>query len=307
MYAPQQEIRDYLERCADKYDLRRHVALRRHARVSATWDEEAGLWRCVGEGPDGREELTARFVVSGIGGLHVPAKPAPSRESRASRATSSTPPSGTTTVDLGASGSPSSAPAPARSSSCRRSPREVGQLDLYQRTAPWVLPKLDRHIPRFERTLYRRFPVAPARLPPGHLLVPRARDPPRRTSRSASAGSSSGPASSNLERQVKRPREAREADAELRVRLQAHPDVEHLLPGARPSERGRRHRAASPRVRARSIVDGDGVEREVDVIILGTGFDTQAMAISVAIRGRGRPGARRRVGTRPGSRPTAAR
>ncbi len=74
MYAPQQEIRDYLERTTDKYGVRPHIRFHTRA-ISAEWDEAAGLWRCVGEGPDGQEEMTARFVVSGIGGLHVPAKP----------------------------------------------------------------------------------------------------------------------------------------------------------------------------------------------------------------------------------------
>src|SRR5688572_14493840 len=50
MYAPQQEIRDYLERTTDKYGIRPHLRLGVRA-VSATWDEDAGLWQCVGEGP----------------------------------------------------------------------------------------------------------------------------------------------------------------------------------------------------------------------------------------------------------------
>ncbi|MEJ7876348.1 MAG: NAD(P)/FAD-dependent oxidoreductase, partial [Solirubrobacterales bacterium] len=74
MYAPQSEIRTYLEHCADKYALRSHLRFGHHAQ-KASWDAAAGFWRCVGEGPDGPEEMTARFVVSGIGGLHVPAKP----------------------------------------------------------------------------------------------------------------------------------------------------------------------------------------------------------------------------------------
>ena len=34
----------------------------------------------------------------------------------------------------------------------------VGHLDVYQRTAPWVLPRVDRRYPEIERTLYRKVP-----------------------------------------------------------------------------------------------------------------------------------------------------
>ena len=60
-------------------------------------------------------------------------------------------------------------------------------------------------------------------------------------------------------------------------------------------------------IRANSIVGGDGVEREVDVIILGTGFDTQAMATSVAASRARAAGCSPTNGRTPGSRPTAAR
>src|SRR5699024_4848827 len=35
---------------------------------------------------------------------------------------------------------------------------EGGHLDVYQRTAPWVLPRIDRHYPRLERSLYKKVP-----------------------------------------------------------------------------------------------------------------------------------------------------
>jgi 4-hydroxyacetophenone monooxygenase len=42
-------------------------------------------------------------------------------------------------IDLTASASPSSDPAPARSSSCRRG-AQVAQMYVFQRSAPWMLP-----------------------------------------------------------------------------------------------------------------------------------------------------------------------
>src|SRR5687768_9088635 len=156
MYAPQREIRSYLEHCADKYEVRPHIRFHTRA-VSAEWDEDAGFWRCVGEGPEGRQEMTARFIVSGIGGLHVPAKPHlqglenfqgavfhsaewdHSYDLRGKRVA---------VVGTGAS-------------AIQFVPEiatDVAHLDLYQRTAPSVRPNLDRPTPRVERALYRRFP-----------------------------------------------------------------------------------------------------------------------------------------------------
>ena len=157
MYAPQQEIRDYLERTSPTSTACGRIFASASSAVSATWDESAGLWHCVGEGPDGREEITARFLISGIGGLHVPAKPhlqgLESFEGAAFHSAEwdhSVDLKGKKVAVIG-TGASAIQFVPAISS-------DVGQLDLYQRTAPWVLPKLDRHIPKFERRLYRRFP-----------------------------------------------------------------------------------------------------------------------------------------------------
>ena len=37
--------------------------------------------------------------------------------------------------------------------------RAAAHMTLFQRTAPWVLPRRDREIRAFERWLYRRFPL----------------------------------------------------------------------------------------------------------------------------------------------------
>ena len=245
MYAPQEEIRDYLERCADKYDIRRHIVFGTRA-MSATWDAETALWRCVGEGPDGREERTARFVVSGIGGLHVPAEPAfPGIEKFDGDVFHSA--TWNHEVDLRGKRVAVVGTGASAIQFVPEIAREVGRLDLYQRTAPWVLPKLDRHIPRFDPQALPALPGAPARLPPGDLLVPRAGDPARRAVEALRpAVRVDGPAQPRAAGE--QPREAPKADAELRVRLQAHPDVERFLP-ARSTVR---MRASSPRASPRS-------------------------------------------------------
>lgn len=281
MYAPQHEIRDYLERCADKYGVRPQIRFSTRA-VSAAWDGEAGLWRCVAEGPDGREELTARFVVSGIGGLHVPAAPSfRGIESFAGDVFHSA----TWNHDVELEGK-RVAVVGTGASAIQFVPEiagKVAQLDLYQRTAPWVLPKLDRRIPRIERRIYRRFPTLQRAYRHGiywylELVMLRAVKSERFGRIFEWLGRR------NLERQVSDPDKRRSLMPDYEFgckrllmsntyyRALDRPNADVVTDGI-------------AEIRPRSIVAGDGAEREVDVIILGTGFDTHAMASSVALRG----------------------
>ena len=283
MYAPQHEIREYLEGIADKYDLRRHIVFGTRA-ISATWDAGAGLWRCVLDGPEGRVERTARFIVSGIGGLHVPAAPDfPGIESFEGEVFHSA----TWNHDVELEGKRVAAIGTG-ASAIQFVPEiapKVAHLDLYQRTAPWVLPKLDRRIPRFERRLYRRFPSLQRAYRRAiywylELVMLRGVQSERFGRLFEWLGRR------NLERQVKDPlkREKLMPHYEFGCkRLLMSNDYYRALdrPNADVVTAG------IAEIRPHSIVGGDGVEREVDVIILGTGFDTKAMASSVAIRGEG--------------------
>ncbi|MDQ3572866.1 MAG: NAD(P)/FAD-dependent oxidoreductase [Actinomycetota bacterium] len=283
MYAPQPEIRAYLERCADKYRLRDHLVLGVKA-TGADWDEAAGLWRCRGQGPDGEVNLTARFLVSGIGGLHVPAEPDfPGIENFEGTVFHSA--KWNHDYDLGGK---RVAVVGTGASAIQFVPEiqpKVAQLDLYQRTAPWVLPKLDRRIPKLERALYRRFPSTQRAYRVAlywflELVVLRAIKG-ERFGRLAEKL-----ARTNLERQVGDPVKRRKLTPNYEFgckrmlmsnsyyRALDRPNSDVITDGI-------------AEIRAHSIVDGAGVEREVDAIILGTGFDTQAMATSVALRGVG--------------------
>src|SRR5688572_22613388 len=71
MFAEQGEIKAYLERCADKYELGPH--LRFNAEVTdARYDEALGSWTVT---LAGGEALTADIVVLATGGLSRPAYP----------------------------------------------------------------------------------------------------------------------------------------------------------------------------------------------------------------------------------------
>lgn len=282
MYAPQQEIREYLERVTDKYDIRRHVRFETKA-VAAQWDEAAAVWRCRLEGPDGPYEVVAQHVVSAIGGLHIPSKPDfPGIEDFEGEVFHSAEWNhdyeleGKRVAVIGTGASaiqfvPEIMP-------------KVTRLDLYQRTAPWVLPKVDRHIPRAERRLYRLFPALQRAYRWGiywtlELVVLNAVKGERFGRIFEAIGRR------HLARQVKDPVKREKLTPRYEFgckRLLMSNDYYAALDQPHADV----ITDSIERVTPKGVVAG-GVEREVDAIILATGFDVEAMGSAVDIRGVG--------------------
>jgi len=282
MYAPQHEIREYLERVTDKYDIRRHIRFHTKA-VAAHWDADAALWRCRLEGPDGPYEIAAQFVVSAIGGLHIPSKPRfPGIEDFEGEVFHSAEWNHDYELDgkrVAVIGTGASA--------IQFVPEimpKVARLDLYQRTAPWVLPKVDRHIRPSERKLYRRFPALQRAYRWAiywllELVVLNAVKGERFGRIFEAMGRR------HLARQV--------SDPVKREKLTPHFEFgcKRLLMSNdyyRSLDQPKADVITEPieRVTPKGVVAG-GVEREVDAIILATGFDVEAMGSAVEIRGVG--------------------
>jgi cation diffusion facilitator CzcD-associated flavoprotein CzcO len=153
-FAPGAEVKAYIDRFADRYDLRRHVRLSSEV-TARVWDEGEHLWRLqVGE-----DELTARFVVSAIGAFIDP-KPVDiaglddfaGKVMGSARWDHDYDLAGKRVAIIGTGASalqiiPEIAPV-------------VEQLDVYQRTPIWVGPKLDPLTPAWLRRFYRVFPPA---------------------------------------------------------------------------------------------------------------------------------------------------
>jgi cation diffusion facilitator CzcD-associated flavoprotein CzcO/acetyl esterase/lipase len=157
VYSPQPEILDYLERCIESYGMRSNLRLGTEV-TEAAFDEESGRWRI---GMDGGETVEADVLVSACGQLSRPAlSRIPGAESfdgpifHTARWDHSIDLEGRRVAVIGTGAStiqvvPAIAP-------------RVGQLDVYQRSAPYVIPKKDRPYMPWERRLFRWFP--PARL-----------------------------------------------------------------------------------------------------------------------------------------------
>jgi cation diffusion facilitator CzcD-associated flavoprotein CzcO len=153
-FSPQREILDYLRRCAKKYGIEPHI--RFHAEVHrAAFDDETATWTVHTK--DGAT-LRARALVVGNGALHIPAFPAiPGIESFQGKAFHSArwdhdyDLNGKRVAVIGTGASaiqfvPQIAP-------------KVDKLHLFQRTPPWIVPRLDRAFSDAEQAAFKRLPL----------------------------------------------------------------------------------------------------------------------------------------------------
>jgi len=154
LYARSEEIRTYLEDCADRFDVRSHLRLDAEV-TGAHWDEENARWTIL---VGGDPALTAGFVVGGFGALNRPEYPdIPGLEDfrgplyHTAQWDHSVPLAGRRVGVIG-TGASSIQVIPQLA-------KQAEQVTVFQRTPPWVVPKLDRRISRFEQRLYARVPL----------------------------------------------------------------------------------------------------------------------------------------------------
>src|SRR4051794_4135761 len=152
VYGEQPEIQDYLERTAEEYGVTRRIRFGTEL-LDARWSRDETRWHLT----TSRGPYTARVLIAGAGPLHEPNLPdVPGIDSfegtmfHSGRWNHDHDLSGERVAVLGTG-----------SSAIQFVPLiqpKVGRLHLFQRTAPWVLPKFDRDIKPREKNLYRRFP-----------------------------------------------------------------------------------------------------------------------------------------------------
>jgi cation diffusion facilitator CzcD-associated flavoprotein CzcO/acetyl esterase/lipase len=278
-FSPQPEILDYLERCVEKHDLGPNLRLGTEV-IRAEFDEGSGRWRIK---TAGGETVEADVLVSACGQLSRPALSRIEGSDRfkgaifhTARWDHSVDLDGKRVAVIGTGAStiqvvPAIAPG-------------VGQLDVYQRSAPYVIPKKDRPYRPWEKRLFRFFP--PARMIPrfqqwlffevfisafnqfravGKLGI-------RMFER-------------NLDEQVSDPelKRALTPDHVLGCkRVLISPDYYSTLerPNVELVTKGVRE------LTERGVVAEDGTERPADVIVLSTGFESTRFLAPMEIRGR---------------------
>ncbi len=153
-FSPQLEIWQYLEHCADKYDVRNHIQFERGI-VSAEWSDDSGTWHL-------QDSLNVmhetQFIASATGGLSIPALPQidglGSFQGSAFHTAQYD-----NSVDLkgkriGIIGTGASA-----IQLVPQLAKVASQLHLFQRTPPWVLPKPDFDFSKGVKSTFRKMPA----------------------------------------------------------------------------------------------------------------------------------------------------
>ncbi len=269
VYAPGSELKDYAERCADEFGLRPRVRLNSFV-TGAEWDDTAHVWRLSLEGED--KPLVARYVVGATGVLTKPKPPEiPGLDEFAgvvmhtARWDDSVELRGKRVALVGTGASavqvvPSIAP-------------QVGSLTVFQRTPIWCLPKLDGPVPAAVRRLFARVPAVQRALRLGsqayvELTFPLAA---HYSTVLPLTRASTGLALSHLRRQVH--------DPLVRDKLTPRYGLGCKRPGFSNDYLPTFNRSnvelvteRIDRVLPSGIRTADGVERDLDVLVLATGF-----------------------------------
>jgi cation diffusion facilitator CzcD-associated flavoprotein CzcO len=280
MYPGQQEIHDYLKRCVERYELAPYIRLNTRFH-EAVWNEAEGVWHATaGEGM----RIRARVLISGIGGLHVPQYP---KLKGIEHFVGTKFHSSTWDHDVSLDGK-NVAVVGTGASSIQFVPQiapRAGKLYLFQRTPPWIVPRMDFAITEKWKKRFRHYPFV--------MRVFRQLIFWRQEFRVLGflgnrfvRGKATEIAKHNLEKNI--------SDSKLRAALTPNyelgckrvlvsddfypaltrPNVELVTDGIEE-------------VREHSILTTDGVERRVDVLIFGTGFRATEPLIGLRLVGRG--------------------
>ena len=154
-FAEQPEILEYIEFCADKYNLRPQMRFNTEL-ATATFDDDQAVWTLT---TTTGETLRARFLISGCGQLNRPLYPdIPGRESFTGKSIHTArwdhhyPLEGKRVAVIGNGASAVQMVPPVAN--------RVAQMTLFQRSANWIFPKPDRPFTDRERAIFTKFPLA---------------------------------------------------------------------------------------------------------------------------------------------------
>jgi cation diffusion facilitator CzcD-associated flavoprotein CzcO len=279
MFSPQQEIWDYLRRCASKYGILPHI--RYGCRVERMeWDDATSRWNVTtGQG----DVYAARAIVSGGGLLHVPAMPDIPGTDRftgaafhSARWDHSCDLTGKRVAVIGTG-----------ASAIQFIPhvaRQAAALHIFQRTPPWIQPRPDFEIPAAMRRVFQSVPPATRAFRDsiywmlearalGFAVNPRLMAPMERVARG------------HLERRVK--------DPELRAKVTPDYTIgcKRILLSSDyyPTLAMPHVDLVTDRITAiteAGILVDNGISYDVDAIIYGTGFKVIESAAELNVIGR---------------------
>jgi cyclohexanone monooxygenase len=280
-YSAQPEIQSYIRRVAQHSGtLDRFVFDTRFE--DAAWDDAAQRWRARIVGPDGARTVTATTLVLAAGALSEPKAPAidgigtfQGRIFHSARWDHDVDLTGKRVAVIGTGASAIQIVPELQ--------QVVGHLDVYQRTAPWVIPRNDRTYGALERRALRRLSGlrrlyrtgiywAHEAYVPAFTIEPKIAFPARKA------------ALLNISRGIQ--------DPTLRAKV-----TPHFAIGCKRILRSNTYYPALAsdnvelvtdpiaKVTGDAVVTTDGVERPVDVLVVATGFHTTELPIAEHVTG----------------------
>lgn len=279
-FAGSAEIQDYIRRCVRRYDLAPWIRL--NAGVSrASFNEGQGSWTLE---LDNGERISARAVVSAVGGLVNPSMPEIAgldnfrgEVFHTARWRSDVNLTGKRVAVIGTGASaiqviPSIQP-------------QVERLDVYQRTPPWVLPKPDFEIAERTKRLFANLPTAQRLLRNTIFLASEAIFGPLVILDTKASSVLEHVARRNLVSNVPDPALREKLTPKYRIGCKRVLLSSDYYP-AMTRENVRLVTEPIARVTPTGIKTGDGKIEKVDVIVLATGFRVDIGSAPFEIVGR---------------------
>ncbi|GGY22727.1 flavin-containing monooxygenase [Streptomyces djakartensis] len=276
-FSGQEHIRAYLEHVTDAFRLRPHIRFDSEVK-RMSWNGDRLCWDIETSGGS----LSADIVVSATGPLSDPKIPAlpgldsfPGKVFHSARWDHGYDLRGKRVAMVG-TGASAAQIVPAVQP-------EVSRLTLFQRTPPWVLPRVDRNISDAERWLHRQSPLA-SQLRRGLSWGIRELQVQAFTKYPKQLGLVEELARRNMARSVKDPALRAKLTPDYRIGCKrillssdyypalTQPNVDVVASGL-------------AEVRGSTLVAADGSEAEVDAIVFGTGFHVTDMPIAERVVG----------------------
>ncbi|GAA1976032.1 NAD(P)/FAD-dependent oxidoreductase [Nocardioides panacihumi] len=282
-YSPQPEIQAYIQRVAresgvlDRFVFDTLVA-------DAAWDEEAQRWIVRTEGPTGTTTYAARTMIAGPGALSEPRLPEiegiadfAGEIFHSARWHHDVDLSGKRVAVIGTGASAIQIVPEVQ--------RLAAHLDVYQRTAPWVIPRNEHHYSDFEKFAFRHLPGVQRAVRtavywgreayvPAFTRQPKLAAPARRA------------ALKNIHGAIADPVLREKVTPTYQIGCKRILISNSYYP-ALAADNCDLVTDPIARVTADAIVTEDGTERPVDVLIVATGFYTTDLPMAHRVRGRG--------------------
>jgi cyclohexanone monooxygenase len=277
-FSPQDEIQAYIERVAADSGVLDRFTFHTDVR-QAVWDEAAARWQVS----TSRGDLTADVLISAAGALSDPKLPDIDGIDSFAGAVFH---SARWEHDLDLAGK-RVAVIGTGASAIQIVPEIAGQvahLDVYQRTAPWVMPRHDREYTPVEKLLFRHLPAV-QRIYRTAIYWGRECFVPAFTWKPGLAAPAKKAALENIARGIDDPQLRRKVTPAFEIGCKRilisndwyptlnRPDVDLVTDPV-------------TKITPHAVVTADGAEREVDVLIVATGFHTTDLPIAERVVGR---------------------